>query len=496
MKTINKVKTWLEAVVVIAVALAFVLPVTAMTSQTQIVANLNGPNVLGRGEWIAQASGFGTASRGIRFLDAVDNLTAWAIAYDGSGSNSATTDITMTTNGGDLWNPSLVLATSGYGLGNICGLSGTVAYAALFNQDGVQDSVCGAYKTTNGGLTWTQLGNYLISFCNNVIFWDENDGVVLGDTMDGYFEDYYTSDGGVTWIRVPQTNYSGVAAVSGEGGWTGVVDVVGDTVIFGTNKGNVFISHDRGHTYFASYSGATTGGLNAGVNEIAFKNGTHGLAAHDNGVTYDLFETLNGGVSWAPVAYSGTCYSSGLAYLPGTANKYVSTGAATGSAGAAYSLDGGHSWTNYGPMATIQMLATDFVDGEIGWAGGFNTDDVTGGMFKHLPSTNPEPAFSISVVGGKGFTVTINNIGEAEATGVTCNITIEGGLFIKPKAFSGSEPTLGIGQNFTVLGAPKGIGLGFIKPIPTITINVNCNEDIGATKTVQAKILFSKVILQ
>jgi hypothetical protein len=330
-----------------------------------------------------------------------------------------------------------------------------------------------------------------------VIFWNENEGVVLGDTLDGYFEDYYTSDGGTTWIRVPQTNYSGLAAQSGEGGWTGVVDVVGDTVIFGTNLGNVYISHDKGHTWFASYSGASTGGLNGGVNDLAFKDGTHGLVAHDNSVTYDLFETLDGGATWAPVAYSGTCYSSGLAYLPGTANKYVSTGAVTGSSGASYSVDGGHSWTAYAEMATIQMLSLDFTAGEIGWAGGFNTDDVTGGMFKHLPSDNPVPAFSISIVGGKGFTVTIKNIGEAEATNVTCDVTIEGGLFIKPKDFSKTQVTLDVGGNFTLVGAPKGIGLGILKKlIPTITINVNCTEGIGATKTVEAKIFFSKVKLQ
>ena len=486
----------IKASVVIAIALAFIMPVTALASQTQFVANSNEPkNILGRGEWIEQASGFAAASRGIRFLDAVDNMTAWAIGYDGSGGGAATTDFTKTTDGGNLWLANYILSSSDYGLGNIWGLSGTVAYAAVFNQVGAQDTACGAYKTTNGGTSWTQLGHYPISFCNNVVFWNENEGVVLGDTLDGYFEDYYTSDGGTTWTRVPLANYSGLAAQSGEGGWTGVVDVVGDTVIFGTNLGNVYISHDRGHTWFASYSGASTGGLNGGVNDLAFKDGTHGLVAHDNGLTYDLFETMDGGATWDPITYSGTCFSSGLAYLPGTANKYVSTGAATGSSGASYSLDGGHSWTNYDEMTNIQMLSTDFVEGEIGWAGGFNTDDVTGGMFKHLPSENPEPAFSISVAGGKGFTVTINNIGDADATNVACDVTIEGGLFIKPKDFSGTQGTLASGANFTVVGAPKGIGLGLLKPMPTITINVNCTEGISATKTVQAKIFFSKVTL-
>jgi hypothetical protein len=92
--------------------------------------------------------------------------------------------------------------------------------------------------------------------------------------------------------------------------------------------------------------------------------------------------------------------------------------------------------------------------------------------------------------------VTINNVGEANATDVTCDITIEGGLVIKPKDFSGSQPNLGVAQNFTVVGAPKGIGLGFLTPIPTIKISVNCTEGIGATKTVPAKIFFSKITLQ
>jgi len=496
MKHLNGTKKVLKASVVLAIALAFVLPATAMTPQTRFI-NQNTQNTMGRGEWIEQASGFATASRGIRFLDAVDNMTAWAIAYDGSGGNAATTDMTMTADGGNVWTPSMVYTSAGYGLGNICGLSATVAYASVFNQDGAQDSNCGPYKTSDGGATWTLLGDWTtpMSFCNNVWFWDENNGVVLCDS-DTYFEDYYTSNGGTTWTRVPLTNYSGLPLQSGEAGWTGVVDVVGNTVIFGTNKGNAYISHDRGHTWYSAYTGASTSGTNAGVNDLAFKDDMHGLAAHDNGASYSLYETSDGGVTWAPISYTGICYSAGLAYLPGTTNKYVSTGAASGNEGASYSVDGGHSWTIYSAQSGTQMLATDFVTGEIGWAGAFNTDPTTGGMFKHFPSENPLPAFSVSVVGGKGFTVTVKNSGEEIATNVTCNIEITGGLFVKPKTFSGTQASLAIGANFTVTCAPKGIGLGIIKPMPSIAITVSCHEGVNATKTVQAKIFLAKVTLQ
>ena len=83
MKLLNGTRKLLKASVVLAIALAFVLPAAALNTQTRVV-NMNA-NTMGRGQWIEQASGFTTASRGIRFLDAIDNDTAWAIAYDGSG---------------------------------------------------------------------------------------------------------------------------------------------------------------------------------------------------------------------------------------------------------------------------------------------------------------------------------------------------------------------------------------------------------------------------
>jgi len=498
MKSINKVKTLLEAVVVIAVALAFVMPVTAATSKTSVAKIMsNEPkNFFRNAEWIEQVSGFAYA-QGIRYLDAVNATIAWAIGRDGSGSDTATTEFTMTIDGGNTWTAGTVKPISDpYGLGNICALNEMVAYVALYNHVGAQDAACGAYKTTDGGSTWTQLGNYPVSFANNVIFWNENEGVALGDTLDGYFDDYTTHDGGLTWARVPLANYTGVPAGSGEGGWTGVVDVVGDTVIFGTNQGNVYISNDRGDHWVASYSGAGTGGTNPGVNEIAFKDSTHGIVGHsaDTG-DFDLFSTSDGGATWIPITHTGTAYDDSLAYLPGTANMYVSTGANQNLCGASYSLDGGVSWTDYTELTDIQVMSTDFVENHIGWAGAYATDETTGGMFKHLPSETPKPALTISVTGGKGFTVKINNIGEANATDVTCNITISGGLVIKPKEFSGSQVSLGIGQNFTIPCAPKGIGLGFLTPMPSIKIDVTCSEGVNATKTVAAKIFFSKVTL-
>jgi len=492
----KKIKVGIQAAIVIAIALAFITPGSAALTRSN-TANQTPKKILDD-EWTIQVSGL-AASQGIRFLDAVSTTTAWAVGRDGSGSDTPTTEFTMTTDGGTTWNAGWIRGFSDteHGCGNICGLSGTVAYAAVYNHVGAQDDTCGPYKTTDGGDHWTQLGHEPISFVNNVIFWNENEGVALGDTKDGYFEDYYTDDGGTDWIRVPQSDYTGVPAVTGEGGWTGVVDVIGDTVVFGTNLGNVYISNDRGHTYFASYSGASTGGTNGGVNAIAFRDSLHGIVGHEAGTgDFELYATNDGGNSWNELTHTGIAYDYDIAYCPGTTNMYISTGANyQASYGASYSLDGGTTWIDYPELNSVQVMACDFVEGKIGWAGGYATDETTDGMFKHVPTEVPEPLLTASIAGGKGFSIKISNIGDGNATGVTFTATIEGGLFMKQREYPGTAGTIASGANFTQTFSVMGIGLGIIKPKPVITLTAQCAEGKNATATLTAKILFSKVIV-
>ena len=398
----KKIKYILEAVVVIGIALAFVMPGVAMFENKELVVIDGHTNkLLSRDGWEEQASGFWEESRGINFMDAVDENTAWAVGYDGTGGGLYETIYTKTIDGGNLWEADLIFVDDGYGLGNICGIDGNTAWAAVFST-GAQDEKCGIYKTTDGGSSWTHQFEGPYSFANNVWFFDENEGVAMGDGLDDYFEVYTSDDGGNNWTRVPEENFLGLQAEPGEAGWTGCMEAVGDTILFGSNVGNVFLSTDRGHTWTGSYSGCDVGGLNPGVNVLAFKDSTHGLAGHDNGISYDLYSTSDGGQNWAEVTPTGFVYSAGLSYVPGTNNMYISTGGAEGYSGASYSLDGGQSWTDYTEMIDIQMLACDFVEGVdqcVGWAGSFNTDEFTGGMYKYTytpPANDPPGAPTIS----------------------------------------------------------------------------------------------------
>ncbi len=66
MKLLNRTKMLVKAGVVLAIALAFLMPVTAAPAQNQVSYKPKDPNTYFRAEWVEQATGFVDASRGIR----------------------------------------------------------------------------------------------------------------------------------------------------------------------------------------------------------------------------------------------------------------------------------------------------------------------------------------------------------------------------------------------------------------------------------------------
>ena len=234
-----------------------------------------------------------------------------------------------------------------------------------------QNGVMGLYYTADGGVSWVRQDSanfsYIGSFPDCVHFWDNNVGWCMGDPADGYYEMYTSTDAGTTWTRVPSGNIP--APLQGEYGLGGCCCTVGDTIWFGTTMGRVYKSIDRGlhwtvaQTTLRSYT------------KPAFKDAMHGLVlAIDTAGTTVLSETSDGGVTWRNVVYTGPCYSYDLCYVPGTVDMYLSVGASLTASGASYSLDGGHTWTDYAELTGYPLVSLGFTAGKIGWAGSYNVD--------------------------------------------------------------------------------------------------------------------------
>lgn len=333
--------------------------------------------------WIAQPTNF-PANYGIDEMVIIDANTVWTFPYDGSGTaNSYPKMVGRTTNGGATWTASAVSGPGSNALfSDIAAIDANTAwivtapFAAGTNANRV-------WKTTNGGTSWTQQlpGYTSASFANHVYFWDANNGWTSGDPTPAgsKFEMYKTSNGGTSWTAITTAP---TAISTDEFTYVGIKKVLGDHIWVGTSQGRILHSPDRGATWTAAYSpvldfgGVITTGSSG---EMAFSSASKGLLIAVDGAgspataTASLYESSDGGANWDLITPTGTFYSAGISYVPGTANTYVTTGSnfqVTGWMGSAYSTDGGHTWTSID--TDEQRTKVQFLNPTTGWAGQFS----------------------------------------------------------------------------------------------------------------------------
>jgi len=327
--------------------------------------------------WIKQNTGFVNPSRRIDQIMIVDPMVVWALAGDGSGSNNTIREFTKTTDGGINWTPGTITfeGSSDYGVANIFPLNDQVCYACMFPQT----DPTGGYivKTTDGGTTWAIQPTATFAadqgWADFVHFFNENDGVAMGDPNDNGFVIYTTSDGGENWTLVPYAQIP--TKLSSEAGLVNAYDAVGNTLWFGTSKGRIFKSIDKGNTWTASTTGFT------GMTIPIFKDENIGIASQSDS-PYAIKKTTDGGTSWTTLTPSGTFLSqSHLTFVKGTRALWINVGAATDNIGSSFSSDDCASFINI-DKGSVQYTSVAFLDSLTGWAGGFNSTSTDGGIYR------------------------------------------------------------------------------------------------------------------
>ena len=124
-----------------------------------------------------------------------------------------------------------------------------------------------------------------------------------------------------------------------------------------------------------------------------------------------------------------------------------------------------------------------------------NSSSVWGGIYCYGAGPTLEPALNITKIsGGNTLTIEIENSGDANATGVTGELVITGGLFIHQGAYVFPE-TIPVGETATVVVPLFGLGLGFLKPVPQVSVTVTCAEGSSATALQQFKLFLSRVTI-
>ncbi|MDP4277681.1 MAG: T9SS type A sorting domain-containing protein [Bacteroidota bacterium] len=292
----------------------------------------------------------------INNLSVVTDNVIWALDQMGQA-------VSVSTDGGASWIvkslPSELVA------GNVTSLSATSATTAYLI---VSDSnLKGIYKTTDSGFTWTKQAtgfNASSPWPDFVYFWNENDGVAVGDPINNTFEIYVTTNGGELWTQVPVQNIP--LCDQYEFGYSSntVFKVLGNSICFYTNKGRLFRSWDKGLTW-SVVSTPLTSGSNMSV---VFKDDNHGLCSNADVYTsdYQLYATSDGGSTWNSVAgvqgVKQLYYSAALnAYF--SANLWL---------GLMYSLDDGLTWTTHPSMDKMGISGMGFLPSGKVVAGGWS----------------------------------------------------------------------------------------------------------------------------
>ena len=181
----------------------------------------------------------------------------------------------------------------------------------FYNADGIRGA--GIYKSTDGGVTWTQLSataNSNFYTVNRLVF--SPDGVALLAATGSYI--YRSTDGGATWTRV----YTGSTTI-------GDVEFhpADATKAVASGYGHQLLySNDGGVTWTAATGGGTGGtGYNGGRIEVRYARSSPTItyATFDYGSASQLFKSTDGGATYAKVYDSAT---SGNLYLMGGSAWY------------------------------------------------------------------------------------------------------------------------------------------------------------------------------
>lgn len=291
-----------------------------------------------KAQWNQILTGQGSLINGISVVN--DNVV-WV-------KDQLNTSISITTDGGATWvTKPFPVAMKGK-VGGFSAVSSTTAYLILSMAS--TPYVQGVYKTTDSGNSWekqTTGFNASSAFPDIVHFWNENDGVAMGDP-DSNFEIYTTNNGGVQWNLVSPAN---IPLSTNEWSYNanGAYKVVGNSIYFQTSTGRIFKSANKGLQWTVITTPITSGDKMS----FDFKDDNNGLLS--NYVTstglYSLYSTNSGGASWTKI--ESTSPISDLKYIP-SKSIYISTNSNNG---LEYSSDNGLTWTAHSSFVKTGLRA-------------------------------------------------------------------------------------------------------------------------------------------
>ncbi len=205
------------------------------------------------------------------------------------------------------------------------------------------------YKTGNDGkmeLVYKEEGEGV--FYDSMKFWNNLEGIAIGDTMDGCLSIIITRDGGKSWKKLPCSQLP--KSAEGEGAFAASntnVEIIGDDVWIGTTAGKVYASGDKGKTWRVTQTPIVNEKPTEGIYSIDFYDENLGFAIGGDYTDPESKEknkiiTEDGGQTWNLIANEAAPnYKSCVQFVPNVNGKTL---VAVGFTGISCSNDQGVNW--------------------------------------------------------------------------------------------------------------------------------------------------------
>ncbi|MUH37798.1 oxidoreductase [Zobellia amurskyensis] len=218
------------------------------------------------------------------------------------------------------------------------------------------------YKTGENGrmeLVYTEEGESV--FYDALTFWNDSEGIAVGDSIDGCLSILITRDSGNTWNKLPCSELP--EGIEGEGAFAASntnIKVFGDKTWIGTTQGRIYFSGDKGKTWENQKTPIASDAETQGIFSIDFYDENLGVIIGGDFQKPDINKgnkaiTTDGGKSWQLMADGqNPQYKSCIQFVPGSEGNGL---IAIGFTGLSYSSDRGVSWKQLSdePFYTIRF---------------------------------------------------------------------------------------------------------------------------------------------
>lgn len=187
-------------------------------------------------------------------------------------------------------------------------------------------------------------------FYDSMIFWNDKEGIAMGDPVENCLSIIITRNGGKTWKKLSCNELP--AAAEGEAAFAASnsnIAVAGEKtwIISGGARSRVFYSPDKGKSWEVYETPIVQGEATQGAYSLDFYDEQQGIliggdytAPQENAANKAI--TLDGGKTWQLIGEGeDPGYKSSIRYIPGGGGNEI---VAVGSTGISYSSDAGKSW--------------------------------------------------------------------------------------------------------------------------------------------------------